>query len=497
MIKIIYRLLIICFLMSGTLNHAQELNALVLDSISQNPIPFASIYLKSGSGGVSNEEGRFRLLYDQQKTLKDSLFISCMGYETLALSLSEIQDSIFYLPPKAIELNTIVVSNKQVDVDQLLKNIKENIPEKYELGLTQKKLFFRETGSQEFKRLEVKIKKTSIDEFNQAFWDSTLRKIPRKNEWYQEYAGTLFGDYSKESQKLELFKALELEDKKISALFDDIGKTFESILKENVKTTSFFKVRSGIVGGKIEGEDFTQLDLDTLSQEEKEEMEKKNFLSSKKWNATNLLKGLFKEGELNISIIKKSSKYIFELADFTYLDDTPVYILEFKPKKNADYSGKIYVDADQMTLVRLEYKNIQNITDFSMLGVSFRRDLKEVTLQFKKLSNEKYSPEYLEFSDAFEGGFKRPLVITEKNKVVKGRNKQNQLKMDLDVKTRQFSKYQLVVFETLLMDKEVFEAYEEHPTVLPVNLTEYDPTFWEGYSIIEPNQAIKAFKVIQ
>jgi len=81
--------------------------------------------------------------------------------------------------------------------------------------------------------------------------------------------------------------------------------------------------------------------------------------------------------------------------------------------------------------------------------------------------------------------------------VVKGRNKQNQLKMDLDVKTRQFSKYQLVVFETLLMDKEVFEAYEEHPTVLPVNLTEYDPTFWEGYSIIEPNQAIKAFKVIQ
>ena len=69
--------------------------------------------------------------------------------------------------------------------------------------------------------------------------------------------------------------------------------------------------------------------------------------------------------------------------------------------------------------------------------------------------------------------------------------------MDLDVKTRQFSKYQLVVFETLLMDKEVFEAYEEHPTVLPVNLTEYYPTFLEVYSIIEPNQAIKAFKVIQ
>jgi hypothetical protein len=33
--------------------------------------------------------------------------------------------------------------------------------------------------------------------------------------------------------------------------------------------------------------------------------------------------------------------------------------------------------------------------------------------------------------------------------------------------------------------------------VLPVNLTEYDPNFWEGYSIIEPNKAIKAFKVVE
>ena len=497
MIKIIYRLLIICFLMSGTLNHAQELNALVLDSISQNPIPFASIFLKSGSGGVSNEEGRFRLFYDQQKTPKDSLFISCMGYETLALSLSEIQDSIFYLPPKAIELNAIVVSNKQVDVDQLLKNIKENIPEKYELGLTQKKLFFRETGSQEFKRLEVKIKKTSIDEFNQAFWDSTLRKIPRKNEWYQEYAGTLFGDYSKESQKLELFKALELEDKKISALFDDIGKTFESILKENVKTTSFFKVRSGIVGGKIEGEDFTRSDLDTLSQEEKEELEKIHFWSMRKSATINILNDIFEDGELNFSVIKKSFKYTFKFTDFTYFDDSLIYVLQFEPKGNSDFAGRIFVDADQMTLVRLEYKNIKNVSDIKLLGVSFMQDLEEIIIQFKKLPNKKYGLEYLEFSNAFEGGFERPLVITEKNKVVKGRNKQNQLKMDLDVKTRQFSKYQLVIFETLFMDKEVFEAYEEYPTVLPVNLTEYDPTFWEGYSIIEPNQAIKAFKVIQ
>ena len=58
------------------------------------------------------------------------------------------------------------------------------------------------------------------------------------------------------------------------------------------------------------------------------------------------------------------------------------------------------------------------------------------------MTNGKYSLEYFEYTTAFEGGFERPLVITEKNKVVKGRNKQNELKMDLEISTRIFEKYQ-------------------------------------------------------
>ena len=69
--------------------------------------------------------------------------------------------------------------------------------------------------------------------------------------------------------------------------------------------------------------------------------------------------------------------------------------------------------------------------------------------------------------------------------------------MDLNVKNRQYEKLQLVVFETVSISKEDFEAYKEIPSVIPVNLSEYDPKFWEGYSIIEPNQAIKAFKIIE
>ena len=492
-IKSVFFLLIILLISSALLN-AQELTAVVKDSISQKVIPFASIYVNSGSGVVSNEEGHFRLQYDASKE-KDSLFISCMGYKTLNIPFSKVKDTVFYLSPKTIELNSIILSNNQLDVKEILKEIQKDIPEKYELGLTKKKLFFRETGSQEFKILDVKIKKTSITEFNQSFWDSTLLKIPRKNSWYFELIGNLNGDYNKKNQKLELLKALELEDKEKTAIFENIEKLFDTILKQNVKSNSFFKVRSGIIGGKVEADEINDTSEDTLTSKQKIQKEKDDFLKWRKRVLSNSIISLFDEEKLDLTILKKASKYKFTQTDFTYLGDTPVYIINFYPDGNADFKGKIYVDADKLALIRIEYKNIQPIRDFSMFGVSFKEDLREVIVQFKKTASEKYSLEYFDFNTSFEGGFDRPLVITEKNKIVKGRNKQNQLKMDLNVVNRNNQRYQLVIFETIPLDIHVFEDFQEKAKILPVNRITYDPNFWEGYMIIEPNAAIKEFRV--
>ena len=52
-----------------------------------------------------------------------------MGYETLAIPYSKLYDSIFYLKPKTIELNTIILSNKQLAVEDIVKKIQENTSE--------------------------------------------------------------------------------------------------------------------------------------------------------------------------------------------------------------------------------------------------------------------------------------------------------------------------------------------------------------------------------
>ena len=159
---------------------SQEISAVIKDSLTKEAIPFATIYLSSGKGIITNIEGRFKMQYDASKQLDDSLFVSCMGYKTIGYPVKSFKDSIVFLPSKTIALGSIILSNKNLSAEDIIKEVKKNIAEKYELGLTHKKIFFRESGSQEFKKLRVKVKKSSIKEFNQAFWDSTLLKIPRK-----------------------------------------------------------------------------------------------------------------------------------------------------------------------------------------------------------------------------------------------------------------------------------------------------------------------------
>lgn len=120
----------------------QDINARVVDSLNLEAIPFASVYFKNGKGVITNEEGFFRMQYDSLHLESDSLFFSCMGYKTIGYPLEQIKDSVIYLPSQSITLNSIVLSNKNIEADQIIKAIQKNVSEKYELGYTQKKTLF-------------------------------------------------------------------------------------------------------------------------------------------------------------------------------------------------------------------------------------------------------------------------------------------------------------------------------------------------------------------
>ncbi len=112
---------------------------------------------------------------------------------------------------------------------------------------------------------------------------------------------------------------------------------------------------------------------------------------------------------------------------------------------------------------------------------------------FKKDENGKYNPGYLEIEKGESFGIHRPLKIIEKNKFVKGRIKQNELDLKIRINTGQLTKHQLVVYEDFPLDENGFEDIDLSTSFEYQTFKVYNPEYWKGYNIIEPNTAIKAF----
>lgn len=484
---------------------SQTLSSRILDSVTQEPIPYVTVQLKK-KGVITNEEGRFSFLLDRDITATDSLFISCIGYASIGKPLSEFSESVIYLSPKAIELNPVIVTNRNYTAEEIIDLVKENLAGNYNTELSKKRMFVRDSYFQEFSKTDYTFVKSTIKELNKKFLDSVLHTLPKKSSYYTEILCDFYVNPEEEDQKMDLIKASELYDKSKELDYTKLEEKFNEIIKSNIKRDSYFKIKSGLFGVKIDGEDFDEIfesEVDStdavalkkeLEEKKKNEEERKtNFAKYRKRGIVGKMEGLFFNEDTHLNFINKSRKYIFNITDFTYMGEDAVYILDFEPKGSADYKGRLYINSDDFAIIRLDYENVKPIKKFKLLGISMNQYLGKGKMIFNKASNGKYDLRYLEQEDGTRVGIRRPLKIIEKNRHVKGRNKQNELSVKLDMATVGVNKHEIIVFDTDALSKAAYDAFTENNTVLPTYMPNYNPEFWKGYTIIEPNQAIREF----
>ena len=501
MLKIIPQLLLVS-LFSSAFVHAQTITSVVIDSASQKPIPYVTVQLKN-KGVITNEEGRFTFQLDTNNQPTDTLSISCIGYRSIKRPINQFTENQIVLAAKVIDLNPVIVTNKNYTPEEIIEIVEEKITENYNLGLAKKRVFLRETYSSQVIKKDYTLKKSTIEALDKAFIDNMLNQIPTNNTVYNESIGDLYGGSEADEQKLDLIKASELYDKSMELDYEALEEKFNKIMKENVKTDSYFKIKSGLFGTKIEGDDLFESDVDSTdvaALNEQLEKEKKNKEDRKKYFARykrrtmgNLYENLPVYEDSDYNVLFKPGRYELALEDFTYLGDAAVYVLSFKPKRSEDYRGKLYINSDDFALIRMDFENVKSLRDFSLLGISVNEYLAKGRIIFTKGEDQKYHLSYYEIDKGVRGGFKRPLKIIELNKVVKGKNKQNELSMKVDAEFGNINRYELVVFDETPINRSQYDAFKENNTVLPKYMPNYDPEFWKGYNIIEPNQAIKAF----
>lgn len=503
--KIIPYLIALLFLLITDFLGAQTLSSIVVDSATQKPIPYVTVQVKN-KGMITNEEGRFTFQLSANVKETDSLFISCIGYESIKKPLNQFTEQTISLAAKAIELNPVIVTNKNYTPKEIIEKVEESISKNYNLGLAKKRIFLRETNQSNIIKTNYTIKKSTIDAFNKNFLDSVIQTVPKNNTYYNEVLGDLYGGDDNDEQKLDLIKASELYDKSLELDFEKLEEKFNKIIKANVKTDSYFKIKSGLFGTKVDGDEIFDSEVDSTdvsALNEKLEEEKKNkenrkkyFTSYKRKTLGNLYKNLpiFEDSDYNV--LFKSGRYEFTLDDFTYLGDAAVYVISFTPKRSEDYKGKLYINSDDFALIRMDFENVKPIKKFSLLGISMNENLAKGSIIFTKNDTEKYQLSYYNIAKGIRIGFKRPIKIIEKNKNVKGRRKQNELSLKIDATFGNINRYEVVVFNETPINSSQYEAFKETNTVLPKYMANYDPEFWKGYDIIEPNQAIKEFTSI-
>ena len=482
---------------------AQSVSSKIVDSVTQKPIPYVAVQWANKIGAITNEEGRFSLQTNENIKETDSLFISCLGYESIARPLNQFDQSVIYLKPKAIELGEVIVSNKQYTAEEIIDLVKENLDENYGQNLSKKRLFFRKSSFQRMLKTDYTLKKSTIEAFNKKFLDSVIRTVPKSNSYYTEVLGDLYGNYNKEKQKLNLIKASELYDKSMELDFEKLEEKFNEIIKKNVRTDSYFKIKSGLFGTKVESDEIFEGEVDStdvkalnaeLAKTKKNEDERKeNFANYRRDALGEIFESLPINDDSDLNFLRKSGRYEFKLQNFTYLGDDAVYVIDFSPKRSEDYRGTLYINSDDFALIRADFQNVKSVKTFKLLGISLNVYLSKGKIIFSKGNDNLYGLRYFESETGSRMGVKRPLKIIELNKVVKGRNKQNELSGKVDLAFSNIEKNEVVVFDTQKLTPTDFEGFTENNKVLPTYMPSYNPEFWSGYNIIEPNQAIKEF----
>jgi len=477
--------------------YGQDISGKVIDEETQEPIPYVSIKINNHNGTISNEEGNFSITISEQNSEKDSIYFSSIGYTTRAILVQKTTDTIISLKPEILELSNVYLTGKKLTAEEIIDKVEDNIETNYVINTSKSRFFMRESFKQYYKNLKFNYKKSSIKEISKGLIDSMVNSIPKRTEYYNETLGDFYTNDERNYKKLSIIKTSKLYNKNQEVSFEDLQSKFMKVLNDNVKKDSYLKIKSGFFGTKI-GVDSIVNSSKNFDKIEKE-YEQKNYFNARKKSINELIKNVFYDDDSDINVIHNSSRYKFIKEDYVYLDGELVYVISFTPKRSEDIKGKLYINTDDFAVMRLDYKNVNPVYDkvFNMLGVNLNHIRYQGTMIFTKLEeNTHYSLKYLSHEDGRSLRLDRPLTIIEKNKHVKGRRKQNELKLQMNFNIIDKVKREFVVFSEDKISSNEFTKVSERKAVDVKYFSSYNPDFWKDYNIIEPNKAIKEFTVI-
>ena len=249
------------FIISLFANSQNTKKIKILDSITLDPIPYSTIHFSNSDNKIIADDTGYFELIKSNYDLYDTIFINTIGYKEASYNLDTFiskspKDSlIIYLSENPIGLDNIYLTtkNKNYTSKEIVDEIEKRIKYNYSLDLREKKLFYKEEVNSTIDEIEISDFKSSIKEINSTLLDSFFLNYRREFYNEEEVLCNFYGNFEEKKQKINIIKARETFEKN-NDIVKALNTRLENIIKENVKSDSYFKIRSGVFSRKIDTE---------------------------------------------------------------------------------------------------------------------------------------------------------------------------------------------------------------------------------------------------
>jgi hypothetical protein len=469
---------------------AQQISGKVL-TISNEPIPFATVQIGTNYGVITNEEGSFSIETEGFKA-SDSVYISCLGFEKQGLQLHEFASKEYKLNELVNELHEVYLTNKPLSIDSIMYYVNRNLKSNYKNDLVSYDIFSRRTEYIVGKDADFEIDKSSgfkkkqLEAFNKDFDDLEKSLLNNKAKQYTEFVGKL-DIKDVENSKLEIDKAIRLLDERNDQSVEKLAEKGQELILKHLDKDKVYTVKSGL---------FKVSDSVSLNENENKKME--DTINSLKFIRNMVQKMVNNHGfssKTILNFITDTKKYEYELKDITFIGSEMVYVIKYAPRRSsADFEGTFYVSHETFAILKADYKFAkgrigEKLNLKLLLGVKYIEQNKKGFVIYKKNKDGYYYPNYM--TDQLDRYFyvDRPIKF-------KDNNSSEKVSFNFKVEGVFKEKNEILIMGEKDITTSEYNGIKEKRKIDYETLKAFNPEYWKDYNVLEPLKEMKEFKVI-
>ncbi|WP_053993025.1 carboxypeptidase-like regulatory domain-containing protein [Mangrovimonas sp. TPBH4] len=454
------------------------------------PISFATIQIGEHHGTISNEEGNFSISTNGFEA-KDSVYISCLGFEKLGLVVEEFTSKDYILKEQVNELSEVFLTNRKLSVDSILYYVNKNLSKNYKTELVDHEVFSRKTEFIQGKDVNFEIDKSTgfsrkqLKAFNEDFNQLETALVNNKSKQYTDFVGHLKIKDANAS-KLEVNKAVRLLDKNNSQSLEVLADKGKDIISKHLDKDKVYTIKTGLL--KIS-------DSVSLSEGNEKMKDTVNSIGILKSNVKQPIEHHGFKNHSILNFVLETKLYKYNLEDITFLGSEMVYVISFQPRRSsADYQGTLYISNETFAVLKADYRFYKGRVGEKfnlklLLGIKFVQQGHTGSVLYQKSTDGYYYPKYIsEQTDSY-------FYISRPFKFIENDNRRNKVAFEFMVEG--IFKERL---EVLFLSQKPISSADFVETVEPKHVdyetpTKYDPSIWADYNVLEPLDEMKAFKV--